>query len=212
MFSMGEVSYIKSRRRDTIPRRHESGELNPGPAPYGGDLTMHPAPAVTEVPYPVEGLPEGWPLLETEVMALLEDTVSEFRGDRSRIYLSGISYGGFGTWWIGAHHPEVFAAIAPVVGYAHPDLAVPLAQAGTPIWVFAGGRDTAVPPEYFYPVVRALEEAGHQEVRFTIHADLGHEAWTRIYAGQDLYDWLLAQELSSLPPSSDMVTAGGSEE
>jgi predicted peptidase len=61
-----------------------------------------------------------------------------------------------------------------------------------PIWVFAGGRDPAVPVQFFYPGLNELERLGHSEVRFTIHGDVGHDVWERVYGGVDVYDWLLS--------------------
>ena len=129
-------------------------------------------------------------------MKLLDSSLERFSIDRERVYLTGLSYGGFGTWYLASRHPRRFAAIAPVVGWGHPDLMAPLAERRMPIWVFAGGRDKAVEVEYFYSGLNELERLGHREVRFTIHEDAGHDAWKRIYAGRDLYDWLLTHSLS----------------
>ena len=59
--------------------------------------------------------------------------------------------------------------------------------------MFQGGRDQVVKPEWAYDLANALERAGHPSVRFTVHEDLGHDCWTRVYGGQDLYSWLLEQ-------------------
>jgi predicted peptidase len=103
-----------------------------------------------------------------------------------------MSRGGFGVWWLAAKHPDRFAAIAPVVGFGHPDLAAPIAKARVPLWQFAGGRDGAVPLRFFFALLNRLESLGHPAVRFTIQEDLGHFTWVRVYGGQDLYDWFLA--------------------
>jgi predicted peptidase len=126
---------------------------------------------------------------------ILDQVDSLYRADPSRVYLTGISYGGFGTWYIASRHPERFAAIAPVVGWGHPDLMPSLAERRMPIWVFAGGRDSSVRPQYFYTGLNRLEELAGDGVRFTIHADAGHDVWRRIYAGRDLYDWLLEHSI-----------------
>jgi hypothetical protein len=80
-------------------------------------------------------------------------------------------------WVGGPFHPTRFAATA---------------KAKLPVWCVAGGRDPAVPPQFFYAAMNELDRVGGVEYRFTIEADLGHLAWVRIYGGQDLYDWLLA--------------------
>jgi hypothetical protein len=66
-----------------------------------------------------------------------------------------------------------------------------------PIWCFAGGRDRAVPLRYFSPAPHLLERPG-QRFRFTIEADMGHDVWARVYAGSDVYEWML-QLLRSEP-------------
>jgi predicted peptidase len=117
--------------------------------------------------------------------------MAKYKGDPKRVYLTGISLGGFGTWYLASKHPEKFAAIAPVVGYGLPAMAPALTQPPMPMWVFAGGRDDTVKARYFYPLLNELEKLGHPEVRFTIEADMGHDTWIRVYMGRDLYDWFL---------------------
>ena len=116
--------------------------------------------------------------------------------DPQRVYLTGLSYGGFGTWALASRHPQRFAAIAPVVGWGHPELMPPLAERQMPIWVIAGGRDASVPAQYFFAGVNELERLGHESVRLTVHEDAGHDVWKRVYAGRDLYDWLLSHTLA----------------
>ena len=59
--------------------------------------------------------------------------------------------------------------------------------------MFHGGRDNVIKPAWAYDLANALEREGHPSVRFTVHEDLGHDCWTRVYSGQDLYTWLLGQ-------------------
>lgn len=192
MQDQGEVDYIKSRTRAQIPQRRPDG-INPlrwfprSQEPMDGQRT-------TELPAEVTDLardPRGWNILESDLMGLLDHVVTAYKGDAKRLYLTGLSLGGEGSWVLGAAHPERFAAIAPVVGYGPPSAAPGLAAARMPIWAFAGGRDPADPVKYFYPILNELEKLGHTGVRFTIEADLGHDAWMRVYAGQDLYTWFL---------------------
>lgn len=137
-------------------------------------------------------LPDGWERVEADLLAILKLVQSRYATDTTRTYLTGLSYGGFGTWYLASRHPELFAAIAPVVGWGHSSLMHPIAQARLPVWAFAAGRDEAVPISHFYAGMRALEAFGTSEVRFTVHEDMAHDAWKRIYAGDDLYSWLLA--------------------
>jgi predicted peptidase len=193
MYGMDEhTDYIRNRTRDIIPRRLEEG-VPPRREISVPTLLMTAEQAPDILPHPPEGPVYGWFLLENDLISIMDQVVAGFSADENRVYLTGISYGGYGTWYMAGKHPERFAAIAPVVGYGHPDLTEPIARHQIPVWAFAGGRDNAVPPSHFYPALNALESYGHKNVLFTIHADLGHDAWKRIYAGHDLYDWMLEQ-------------------
>jgi predicted peptidase len=194
MFGQGEVDYIKNRHRSQIPERLANW-INPRPDASGVRLAepMQGKLADDKLPDGPDGPPDGWAEIEYELLAMVDSTVTDFKGDPRRIYLTGLSYGGFGAWSLAARHPQKFAALAPIVGYGHPDHAEPIAKAKLPLWVFAGGRDPVVPLRYFYPVLNKLEALGHPEVRFTVHEDLGHLTWVRVYEGQDLYSWMLAQ-------------------
>jgi predicted peptidase len=99
--------------------------------------------------------------------------------------------GGFGAFHMAARFPDRWAAMATVVATGRPETARTLAEARLPIWMFGGGKDTIVKPHWLYTMARALEEAGHPALRFTMHEDMDHDAWKRVYAGQDLYEWLL---------------------
>jgi predicted peptidase len=90
-------------------------------------------------------------------------------------------------------HPQLFSAIIPVVGWGHPDLMKPIAQHRIPVWAFAGGRDQVVQLQFFYAGLNKLESLGHDNVRFTVHEDMSHDAWTRVYASTDIYEWMLQQ-------------------
>ena len=139
----------------------------------------------------VEGAPGGWQNCEADLLTMVDATLSEYRADPARVYLTGLSYGGYGTWYMATAHPQRWAAIAPMCGGGNPALAARLADVQMPVWIFHGGRDEVVAPKYSYEMANALEEAGHQSVRLTIHEDLPHNCWDRVYAGEDLYNWLL---------------------
>lgn len=188
------VPYLKDRDRNAIPRRLEDG-VPPFPDEFPTPEPMTGAAADPAIPVGPGGPPDGWPKREADLLAILDQVLDKYRTDASRIYLTGLSYGGFGAWHLASRHPGRFAAIAPVVGWGHPDLMAPLAERRMPVWVFAGGRDPVVPVKYFYPGLNKLEELGHDQVRFTVHEDVGHDTWRRVYGGQDLYDWLLSHRL-----------------
>ena len=192
-FSRGELPYIKNRTPAQIPKR-----LANGVAKREDERNSRLEPAISGLPannnlaFAPNGPPEGWNEMDGEVMAMVDATLRDFKGDPSRVYLTGLSYGGFGTWFFGAKYPLKFAAIAPVVGYGYLEQAAAIAKAKLPVWCFAGGRDPAVAPQYFFAAMNELEKLGGVENRFTIEADLGHFTWVRVYGGRDLYDWLLA--------------------
>jgi predicted peptidase len=124
---------------------------------------------------------------------MVDDTVRDFRGDPKRVYLTGLSYGGFGSWYLAAQHPEKFAAVAPVVGYGHPAHAEPIAKAKLPVWCFSGGRDPVVAAEVLLRRVRGPREGGTHERPPDESRRPRHFTWTRVYGGNDLYDWMLGQ-------------------
>lgn len=191
MYDQGEVSYIKNRKPADIPARLPEG-IHPYPPHYTGKAPMEGQLSDPQVPLRGEDDPRGWNTIADEVMGMLDHVLAQYKGDPRRVYLTGLSYGGLGTWYLASKHPTRFAAIAPVVGFGHPEMAPAIAGARLPVWVFAGGRDPVVPVKYFYPLLNRLEELGHPDVRFTIEADMGHDTWVRVYSGQDLYRWFLS--------------------
>jgi predicted peptidase len=139
-----------------------------------------------------KGPPEGWQLCQEDLLSMVDVVIGAYNGDPERVYLTGLSYGGYGSFFLAAVTPDRWAAVAPICGDGNADQAVRIAEAQLPIWIFHGGRDIRVRPEWVYDVANALEAAGHRSVRLTIHEDLPHDVWTRVYAGQDLYDWFLS--------------------
>jgi hypothetical protein len=96
MFDMGQVSYIANRTRAEIPLRLKEG-IHPSPPHYVGEDKME-GKTTCNSPLPPEGPPQGWPILEKELIAMLDHVIGEYKTDSHRVYLTGISYGGFGTW------------------------------------------------------------------------------------------------------------------
>ncbi|MCA0894367.1 carboxylesterase family protein [Microbulbifer agarilyticus] len=196
MFGMDKkFAYIANRSRDSIPSRQEQG--TPERTYFSPIGEMQPGEMVDEWGQVAPLLPDGWERGEQDLLNILQHTAERLRVDQSRIYLTGISYGGFGTWYMASRHPQKFAAIAPVVGWGHPDFMPPIAEASLPVWAFAGGRDTAVQKSHFFGGINKLEQESDAEVRFTIHEDMAHDVWRRVYEGQDIYDWLLKQRRES---------------
>ena len=92
-----------------------------------------------------------------------------------------------------------WAAIAPIVGTGKLDDAALIAKARLPVWMFGGGKDTTVKPHWLYQMAEALESAGHPTLRFTVHEDMDHDAWKRVYEGEDLYNWFMRFTVAERP-------------
>jgi predicted peptidase len=120
--------------------------------------------------------------------ALLDEIEATYRIDVDRLYVTGLSMGGFGTWALAIAQPRRFAAIAPICGGGKPDEVAAIKH--VPVWAFHGARDRIVPLESSTRMVEALRDAGG-DVRFTVYPDLGHDSWTPTYANPELYTWLL---------------------
>ena len=122
---------------------------------------------------------------------LLDQIMKDYRVDADRVYLTGLSMGGFGTWSLAAAHPEKFAAVAPICGGGNTNDAAKLAK--LPIWVFHGAKDKTVPPERSKAMVEAIKAAGGNP-QFTLYPEAGHDSWTVTYDNPEFYTWLLKQK------------------
>ena len=120
--------------------------------------------------------------------ALLDEIVADYAVDASRIYLTGFSMGGYGTWDLAARYPELFAAIAPICGGSFLDLACALKD--VPVWAFHGAEDDVVKLEVGQRMVDALRACGGN-VRFTVYPGVGHDSWAQTYDDPELYEWFL---------------------
>ena len=151
------------------------------------------------------------PDMMTMAMAALDAELKEFRGDPDRVYLTGLSLGGYGVWEIAKTWPHRFAALVPVCGGVfwsyEPDrwrdvniLPRDYARAigRTPTWIFHGADDPVVSPRQSLLMFEAMK-ANSGDVRFWEYAGIRHNVWDRAYAEPDLPHWLLAQRLSAIP-------------
>lgn len=168
-------------------------------------------PAVVVFPQ----LPEGTRWLGDQArmaMAALDRSIEEFRGDRDRVYLTGISLGGYGTWHLAMEHPGRFAAIVPVCGgIVKPETAKSVAQspltlgaddpyafvaskvAHVPAWIFHGADDPVIPASESRRMHEELKKSG-APVRYTEFPGTGHNAWDPAYGDAKLWEWLLRQK------------------
>ena len=133
-----------------------------------------------------------------ELTALLDEIVAKYKVDRDRIYVTGLSMGGFGTWGLAAYTPDRFAAVAPVCGGGEPYWTREFAH--LPVWAFHGGKDSVVPVERSQEMVDALKEHGGAP-KFTVYPEAGHDSWTETYDNPELYKWLLGHKRSANKPA-----------
>lgn len=123
--------------------------------------------------------------------ALLDEVLANYHVDRDRVYLTGLSMGGYGTWLLAATYPHYFAAIAPICGGGDPDDASKIKD--LPIWVFHGAKDEAVPLRRSEEMVAAVKKLG-ADVKFTVYPEAGHDSWTETYDNPELYRWFLSHK------------------
>ncbi|HIG28159.1 MAG TPA: phospholipase [Verrucomicrobiales bacterium] len=123
------------------------------------------------------------------LLDLLDDISSRYKVDAERVYLTGLSMGGYGTWDLASRDAYRFAAIAPICGGGNPSRARRMAH--LPIWVFHGGKDGVVPISQSESMVDAIKAAGGTKIDFTIYPDARHDSWTEAYNNPKLYDWFL---------------------
>lgn len=125
----------------------------------------------------------------------LSELLRTYPIDTERIYLTGLSMGGFGTWHWAERRPNAFAAIAPICGGAMPMLGFPeriKKIKHVPVWAFHGDSDDVVPLSSSQELVDVLRE-NNGNVRFTVYEGVGHDSWTRAYKEPELIPWLLKQ-------------------
>lgn len=133
-----------------------------------------------------------WTHQQDALHALLDHALEHYAVDPKRIYLTGLSMGGFGTWFLSMSCPERFAAMVPICGGGEPYGATLIRD--VPIWVFHGAKDRIVPPAESRRMVRALKAVGGS-VKLTIYPEADHDSWTRTYNNPELYDWFLQHSL-----------------
>lgn len=120
--------------------------------------------------------------------ALLDDIQASHRVDPDRVYCTGISMGGYGTWRLACEFPGRFAAVVPICGGGRPFLAK--AMKDVPAWVFHGAKDPVVPLSESEKMVEALKRSGGT-VEFTVYPEALHDSWTETYDNPAVFEWLL---------------------
>jgi len=125
-------------------------------------------------------------------LAILDEVQKSYKVDAKRIYLTGLSMGGFGTWSLAAAFPERWAAIAPICGGGNPSTAEKIKN--VPCWCFHGDADKAVKVEQSRSMIEALKKAGASP-RYTEYEGVGHNSWDRAYGTAELYEWFLDAQI-----------------
>ena len=124
-------------------------------------------------------------------IAILDETMKEYKTDSKRQYLTGLSMGGYGTWSAAAAFPQRWAAIIPICGGGNPKDAEKIKD--IPTWVFHGDADTSVPVKKSQEMVEALKAAGGKP-KYTEYPKVGHNSWDMAYGDKELIPWLLEQK------------------
>jgi predicted peptidase len=141
--------------------------------------------------------PEGETWSNEVLLNLLDEVIANHAVDTHRVYLTGLSMGGYGTWSLAVQSPERFAAVAPICGGGEPVriyLAGPKqveALKSLGVWAFHGAKDPVVPLAESQRMIDALKKIGSEEARLTVYPEAQHDSWTETYNNAELYDWFL---------------------
>ena len=133
-----------------------------------------------------EGAPDA-----ARALGMLDSVMKEYKTDSKRVYLTGLSMGGFGTWSLAAAHPDRWAAIVPICGAGDPATAEKLKS--LPCWAFHGDKDTAVNVKGSRIMIEAIKAAGGTP-KYTEYPGVGHNSWDAAYGDKELYTWLFEQK------------------
>lgn len=128
---------------------------------------------------------------EELLLPFYDEIIAKYPIDKNRIYITGLSMGGFGTWKSIIAKPDLFAAAVPICGGGDPSKLESIKS--LPIWVFHGAKDDVVPLIRSKEMVDGLKELG-SDVKFTVYPEATHNSWTETYNNPELYDWLLQQK------------------
>lgn len=203
-------NWTKAKQWPVIFFLHGAGErgddgLAPTQVGIGRAIRLHSErfPAVVVMP---QCRKEVWwndPKMEAQAMAALANSMKEFHGDPNRIYLTGLSMGGYGTFTFAANHPEKFAVAVPICGgvvrpkekaEGDPYAATAAKIGKTPVWMFHGEADPSVPVSESQKMNAALKAAGGN-VQYTEYPGVGHNSWDQAYDEPELAKWMFAQKL-----------------
>ncbi len=123
------------------------------------------------------------------LISLLEKLEHEYKLDKQKIYLGGLSMGGMGSFELVSRKPELFSAVFPICGGANPAIAKKLKEPAW--WIFHGLKDNVVDPDLSKQMAGALKKVG-ADVRLTLYPDANHNSWDAAFAEKDLFPWLFS--------------------
>jgi len=146
------------------------------------------SPQCPPQPGGMKDVPKAWKA--EQLIQLVDHITTNMHIDGTRVYVTGLSMGGYGTWRLVAGYPERFAAALPICGGGEPsEWAASLRR--VPIWAFHGAHDAVVPLSESEKMVGAVRRAGGQ-VRLTVYPEVEHDSWTQTYDNDEVYRWLLS--------------------
>src|SRR5688572_23681850 len=133
---------------------------------------------------------ENPPILPDALPAMVETVSGRYAVDRTRLYLTGLSMGGFGSWDLAARMPDTWAAVVPICGGGDPGDAAKLKD--VPIWAFHGAEDDVVPAQRSREMIEEVRAAGGHP-RYSELVGVGHDSWTPAYESEELLEWMFSQ-------------------
>lgn len=149
--------------------------------------------------------PSGQRWQDDLVLALLDDVIARHNVDTNRVYLTGLSMGGYGSWSLATKHPERFAAVAPICGGGETiDVLLSSRQKSAAlktlgVWAFHGGKDPVVPLAESERMVNVLQRVGCTDVKLTVYPETGHDSWVEAYNNPELFAWFLQHSRANSP-------------
>jgi predicted peptidase len=164
-------------------------QLKHGAGEFASETNRNKYPAIVLAPQCPSG--SFWGRFNGDLFGLLNSVLKEYRVDSSRIYVTGLSMGGFGTWSLIAEKPELFAAAAPICGGGDLNKAEKMTK--IPIWAFHGDADTVVKPELSRNMIKAIEKAGGKP-KYTEYPGVGHDSWSQTYSNPEFIEWLFSHK------------------
>ena len=174
-----------------------------GPPKFVAEQTLPAELQEAIIVSPQCGKDQWWPS-DTMLAALdqmFDDLLAAHAVDPTRVYLTGVSMGGYGTWAWAGKHPKRFAAIAPICGGGSFFNARTIANAKLPVWCFHGDQDNIVPLSESLAMMQTLYQIGHKgnHARLTVFPNTTHNSWTPAYATEELWSWMFSHQRQDTP-------------